>query len=319
LHVNAQLQNWRFGLIFGRVFQRRLQKMQLQNLRFERVYSPDPAGANRFSYPHFSSRQIAMTEVVSESIYDHPKYYDLVFGADCAAEMKFIRQCGERFASGKVRKLFEPACGTGRLLVHLAKHGYGVAGIDLNPKAVEFCNQRLARKGIRGRAWVADMSDFTAPAKYDVAFNTINSFRHLLTQQQALGHLRSMGNCIRRGGLYLLGVHITPNEAAPSDTESWSARRGHVGVNTHMWTIDRNKRTRIERFGIRFDIHTPSRNWRIEDMLVLRSYTAEQMRRLIRDSEVWQCEETYDFHYQIARPIVVDASSEDVVYILRRR
>ncbi len=260
-----------------------------------------------------------MTEVVSESIYDHPKYYDLVFGADCAAELKFIRQCGERFASGKVRKLFEPACGTGRLLVHLAKHGYQIAGIDLNPKAVEFCNLRLARKGIQGRAWVADMSDFIAPTRYDIAFNTINSFRHLATQQQALGHLRSMGNCVRRGGLYLLGVHLTPTQAAPSETESWSARRGHLAVNTHMWTIQRDSRKRVERFGIRFDIHTPSRGWRIEDVLVLRSYTAEQMRRLIRSSEVWECIETFDFCYQINAPVAVDAGSEDVVYVLRRR
>jgi SAM-dependent methyltransferase len=260
-----------------------------------------------------------MPEVVRESIYDHPKYYDLVFGADCAAELKFIRQCGERFATGRVKKLFEPACGTGRLLVHLAKHGYQVAGIDLNPKAVEFCNARLERKGIRGRAWVADMSNFTAPTRHDIAFNTINSFRHLATQLQALGHLHAMGDCIRSGGLYLLGVHLTPTQTAPSETESWSARRGHLAVNTHMWTIERNPEKRVERFGIRFDIHTPRRSWQIDDVLVLRSYTAEQMKRLIRSSEVWECVETYDFCYQIDAPVSVDAGSEDVVYVLRRR
>lgn len=258
-------------------------------------------------------------EVVQESIYDHPKYYDLVFGADCAAEVSFIRECGQKFASGKVNRLFEPACGTGRLLVALAKQGYRVAGIDLNAKAIEFCNERLERSGFAASTWVADMSDFTAPNRYDVAFNTINSFRHLLTEKQALGHLRAMGDCIRPGGIYLLGVHLTPTKAAPSETESWSARRGHLAVNTHMWTIDRNRRTRIERFGIRFDIHTPSRSWRIEDMLVLRSYTDVQMERLIASAEVWECLETFDFHYRIDEPAKVDASSEDVVYVLRRK
>jgi len=260
-----------------------------------------------------------MTEVVKESIYDHPKYYDLVFGADCAAEQKFIRRCGQEFAKGKIRKLFEPACGTGRLLVHLAKHGYEIAGIDLNAKAIEFCNNRLERQGIKGRAWVADMSDFETPKQYDLAFNTINSFRHLATEQQSLGHLRSMGGVVRSGGLYLLGIHLTPTAAAPSETESWQARRGNLAVNTHMWTIDRNRRKRVERFGIRFDIHTPSRSWQIEDILVLRSYTADQMQRLIRASECWECVETFDFSYQSDEPIVVDAGTEDVVYVLRRR
>ena len=41
-----------------------------------------------------------------------------------------------------MRRLFEPGCGTGRLLVKLAQAGYEVAGNDLNPKAVDYCNAR---------------------------------------------------------------------------------------------------------------------------------------------------------------------------------
>ena len=62
-------------------------------------------------------------EVVEESIYDHPKYYDLVFGADCAAEIKFILGCGRAFMRRQPKRFFEPACGTGRLLFALAKAG----------------------------------------------------------------------------------------------------------------------------------------------------------------------------------------------------
>jgi len=261
----------------------------------------------------------AEIETVVESIYDHPKYYDLVFGADCAAELKFIVQCGEHFASGKIRKLFEPACGTGRLLFHLAKRGYSVDGIDLNPKAVEFCNERLARHGFEARATVADMSAFESKKKFDLAFNTINSFRHLPTEKSAQGHLESMGRCIRKGGLYLLGIHLTPTKAEPSEGEAWSARRGHLAINTRMWTIERNPAKRVERFGIRFDIHNPTRSWRIDDVLVLRSYTASQMENLIDKSGMWEVAETFDFVYDVDSPVTVDATSEDVVYVLRRK
>lgn len=258
-------------------------------------------------------------ETVVESIYDHPKYYDLVFGADCAAELKFITHCVERFATGKIRKLFEPACGTGRLLFHLAKRGFTVSGIDLNPKAVKFCNDRFSRHGIRNRVRVADMSTFETKTRYDVAFNTINSFRHLASEQAAESHMAAMGRCVRSGGLYLLGVHLTPTKATPSEGESWSARRGYLAINTHMWTVERNKARRIERFGIRFDIHTPTRSWRIDDVLVLRSYTSTQMQNLIDRSGVWEIVATYDFCYDIDSPIVIDAVSEDVVYVLKRK
>ena len=61
------------------------------------------------------------------------------------------------------------------------------------------------------------------------------------------------------------------------------------------------------------------KSFRIEDELVLRSYTAPQMDRLIDSSGCWDCIETYDFRYRIDEPIEVDSTSEDVVYVLKRK
>ncbi len=257
--------------------------------------------------------------MVEESIYDHPKYYDLVFGTDCAAEVKFIVGCGDAFMRRRPKRFFEPACGTGRLLFALAKRGHTVGGLDLNEKAVAFCNARLQRRGFSPSAFVADMSDFRVPRPYDIGFNTINSFRHLDSERAARRHLRCMGEAIREGGLYLLGVHLTPSEVPPSETESWSARRGHLSINTHMWTKERDRESRVERFGIRFDIHRPTESFRIVDELVLRSYTPVQMNRLIRSSGCWETVETFSFAYDLDDPIEVDRATEDVVYVLRRK
>ena len=257
-------------------------------------------------------------ETINESIYDHPKYYDLVFGADCAAEMHFIRDVNDEFLGGKARRLFEPACGTGRLLYGLAKHDFAVEGIDLNDKAIDYCNERFRRADMPETAWVADMSDFKSRKKFDLAFNTINSFRHLMTGAAAEGHLRSMAAGAHKGAIYLLGIHLTPTEEPPSDSESWSARRGHLAVTTDMWTIERLPKKRLERFGIAFDIYTPTRQWRIEDELRLRSYTPRQMEDLVLGEGSWEIIETFDFAYDIDSPATVDASTEDVVYVLRR-
>ena len=258
-------------------------------------------------------------EVLRESIYDHPKYYDLVFGADCAAEVKFILACGEQYMSKPVQRLLEPACGTGRLLYAFAKRGYQVGGLDLNQRAVDFCNARLRRHGFAASAFVGDMSDFRVKRKYDIAFNTINSFRHLSSELAARAHLDCVARAVKVGGLYLLGVHLTPTKVPPSETESWSARRGHLSISTYMWTRKRDRTRRVERFGIQFDVHSPSRSFRIKDELVLRSYTARQMDRLIRSSPHWESIATYDFAYDIKAPITVDGASEDVVYVLQRR
>jgi SAM-dependent methyltransferase len=257
-------------------------------------------------------------EVLNESIYDHPRWYDLVFGSDCAAETRFIEGCTKRFFSGRAKRMFEPACGTGRLLLRLAQKGYQIGGLDLNPHAVEFCNERLKRLGQKSAAWVADMSAFEVKKPFDIAFNTINSFRHLSTEQAALAHLKCMGEAVVEGGLYLLGFHLTPTVGIAEDQESWVIRRGHLCIQTRMWPIEKQPKKRMERFGIQFDIHTPSRTFRINDELRLRSYTAAQAKKLIQNAGCWEIAETYDFHYDLRKPVVVNASSEDVVFVLRR-
>ena len=86
-----------------------------------------------------------------------------------------------------------------------------------------------------------------------------------------------------------------------------------------MWTKSRDKKQRIERFGIRFDVHRPTRSTRIVDELVLRSYTVGQMNRLIKSSKCWETIQTFSFAYDLDDPIEVDGATEDVVYVLRRK
>ena len=256
---------------------------------------------------------------IQASIYDFPVYYDLVFGSDTAPELRFLRACFDHFVSGKVERLFEPACGTGRLIYRLGQKGYEVGGIDLNGKAVEYCNERLERLGIAGRAIVGDMSNFKIRKKFDAAFNTINSFRHLHSEEAAIGHLESMASVVRKGGIYALGLHLTPTKGEPTDEESWSARRGQLSINTYMWPIEKKPKQRLERFGIRFDVYKPTDNFRIEDVLELRSYTHSQFLGLLKAVSKWEVAEFFDFGYSIQEPIKLDSRSEDVVVILRRK
>jgi SAM-dependent methyltransferase len=107
-----------------------------------------------------------MTESIAGHLYDYPKYYDLVFGSDWKAEFDFLVACFEKHAGRKVKRLFKPACGTGRLLIKLAQHGFEVSGNDLNPKAVDYCNQRMSKAGFGDVAVVGDMVQDTRPRSF---------------------------------------------------------------------------------------------------------------------------------------------------------
>lgn len=260
-----------------------------------------------------------MLETINGNLYDFPKYYDLVYGSDWKAEVDFLEACFAKHVRGKVKRLFEPACGTGRLMFRMAQAGYDVAGLDLNEKAVEFCNARLEKHGLKPTAFVGDMCDFTLKRPVDAAFNTINSFRHLGSEEQALAHLQCVAKSLRKDGIYVLGLHLSPTKGEPLETESWAARRGHLSVLSRLWVIERNRRRRQERVGMSFDVYTPTRQFRINDESSFRMYSAAQMASLLDSIRQFELLETYDFGYEIDEPIEIDGSTEDVVYILRRR
>lgn len=259
-----------------------------------------------------------MTNAVTASIYDFPKYYDLLFGSDCKAEQDFLKACFAKHAGRKVKRIFEPACGTGRLLIRMAKAGFGVGGNDLNPKAVKFCNDRLVRHGYPATVTVGDMSSFKVNRKFDAAFNTINTFRHLGTESLAVSHMECMAEGMNKGGLYVLGIHLEPTIGQPMEEESWSARRGNLVVNSYMWSKGIDRKNRMEHLGMHIDVFTPTRRLRIVDHMDYRTYKKAQFYSLMQKVPQLEIVETYDFAYDINKPIRIKPETEDVVFVLRK-
>lgn len=259
-----------------------------------------------------------MQEIIEDDLYNYPKYYDLVFGSDWAAELAFLKACFAKHGAGNIRRLFEPGCGTGRLMYRLAKVGYEVAGNDLAAPAVDYCNDRLAKHGFPRTAVVGDMCDFRTSGKFDAAFNMINTFRHLPSEDHALRHLRCIAQALRTGGLYVLGLHLTPTRGEPMDEEQWAARRGNLSVLSRLWTIEHNRRRRIERVRMSFDVYTPTRTFRLVNCADFRIYTARHMADLLDRVPELRVVATYDFAYNIDGEIEIGPETEDVVFVLRK-
>ena len=68
--------------------------------------------------------------------------------------------------------------------------------------------------GLDESAFVADMSDFRVRRRHDIAFNTINSFRHLGSEATALRHMRCMGQAVRNRWALFVGRAPDANESA---------------------------------------------------------------------------------------------------------
>ena len=219
--------------------------------------------------------------------YDHPAYYDLAFRSETRSEADFIEAACRKYCPFAVRRLLEPACGTGRLVAELAARGYRVSGFDLSGPALAYLRRRLAARGLGGTIWAADMADFTLAEPVDAAYNTFDSFRHLLDERAARRHLECVAGSLRPGGIYILGFHLLPPDAAEECTERWTARHGRTQLTVTLRVLSSDRRRRLENMRVSMLVRSRGKPLRFRDEFSLRMYTAGQFRRLLAAVPCW--------------------------------
>lgn len=292
------------------------------------------------------------------SWYDIPRYYDIAMQDEAEVEIAFIKEVIEKYdlKSSKRRgkfpwkvnvlfdnaltgcKILEPACGTGRLIAPLVALDHEVHAFDLSEMMVTFAYEKYARatrilptrlddesmrnaldKASRVRIFVDDMTNFRLSEKFDLGICLLDSFRHLTTEETALSHLRSMARAIRRGGIYLLGLHLLPMDASLECTERWTQERKGTKVTTTFRVTSASRSKRIENIRVSTLVREKGKELRFRDEFPLRIYTAAQLKSLIAKVPEWRIESVHDYWYELDYPMKLDNEMSDTVLVLKRR
>ena len=254
--------------------------------------------------------------------YDTPLYYDIIFDADTPREADFLEAVWQRHAGpGRGRRVLEPACGSGRLVLELARRGWRVDGFDASQPMLDYARDRLAAAGLRARLWPDRLQDFTAPAagSYDLAHCLVSTFKYLLTEADARACLQRVADALRPGGLFVLGLHLSDYERTQPDHERWVATRDGVEVvcNTRTWPADR--RTRLENLRTRLRVRREGQTQTQETRWPFRTYDTRQLRALLRAVPELETVACHDFTHDAASEFQLDGGHLDVVLVLRRR
>jgi len=264
---------------------------------------------------HNDMQMIPNDQTFHASVYDYPSYYDVLFNSSWKREYEFLLHAFKTHASIPVKRIFEPACGTGRFLWRLAKDGFQVRGLDLNRKAVAFCNRRMRRHGFADAALCGDITvDLRLDRPIDAAFNLVSSFCHLTHEKQAENHLWLIADALRPGGLYLLGFHLKPQGIAECGSESWTARRGSLSLSSHLKSVHWNEKERTETIEIQMTAQKPHGTVHLFDRFEFRTYTLVQYRNLLRKVGRFEVVQSYNFMFE---PIKPDSTTEDVIFVLK--
>lgn len=258
--------------------------------------------------------------------YDHPHYYDIVFDGDTSREADFLEDVfAEHGHGGRQRRVLEPACGSGRLLAEFARRGWKATGFDLNERMLAYARTRPVRAGAPGlRVFPARLESFPPCGPVDLAHCILSTFKYVLTGKGAASHLRLVARSLVRGGLYVLGIHLTDYRRRTTDREQWTGEKDGVRVASDTWTSPADRKSRRERLRNRMVVHEPGpqgrpRVRRIETHWECRTYDARQLRALIGRAPELEIVACYDFNHDILLRRGFDDEKEDLVVVLRKR
>jgi hypothetical protein len=201
----------------------------------------------------------------------------------------------------------------------MASRGWKAVGFDASDSMLGFARERLRKARLRAELVNARMESFRLPGRFELAHCFVSTFKYLLDEESARDHLKCVAQALAKGGLYVLGFHLSEYGLPGLDRERWIGRRDGVKVvcNIQSWPPVRS--TRREKVRSRLVVEEAGRVRRTETTWEFRTYDAIEAKRLLRSVPELEHLATYDFHYDWSHPRRIDDGQLDTVLILRRR
>jgi SAM-dependent methyltransferase len=130
-------------------------------------------------------------------------FYDIEhahFDEDLNMYMNFAELCGS--------PLLELACGSGRLLVPLAREGYQLTGVDTSATMLNLAQHALEQAKVAAQCTLVqeNMCALSLGQKFRLAFIALGSFGHVCTRLEQRQTLAAVRDHLTPGGKFILDI-----------------------------------------------------------------------------------------------------------------
>lgn len=150
-------------------------------------------------------------DLVKQTIefYD-PELYALEAGVSYGREERhlFYADLAERIGG----PVLEIGCGTGDILISVAKRGISTDGIDLSPRMIDYCTRRLRAVDTTLSALIrirqADMRVAEYDRSYAGVFVPYHALYHLLSAQEIVMTLERIWSALRPNGVFAFDIFL---------------------------------------------------------------------------------------------------------------
>lgn len=224
-------------------------------------------------------------------LYDDPLVYDVLHAPGTGEEVDGLIAIERRFVPMDTPRLWlEPACGTGRYLREAAARGIAAIGFDLREGMIEYARERTPA-GAACEWFVGDMTDFARRVgrrRVSLAFNLINTIRHLPSDEAMLAHLAEVERVLAPGGAYIVGLSLTAYGRESPSEDVWTGARGRLRVTQVVQYLPPrstgNPKSRSELVVSHLVLDRPTGVEHRDSSYRLRTYSLEQFRALVERS-----------------------------------
>ena len=226
---------------------------------------------------------ITHKETDAFELYSHPEIYDIAFSWDLSEEIRFFNRVFETQVPFSVKRILEPACGTGRMLRALAGGGFKVTGYDDNPFMVRYAEDSIAADGKYARVTLADMVSAEIPGEFDAAVNSINSIGYLHSDDEIVSHFRTTGSSLRENGVYVLHLNFAHKGELPAG-DFWTLERSGIRVSTLWRILNEDRETKLSHQVCTFEVEQNGKMDRFEERHTLRLWLFSDLEKLAHRS-----------------------------------
>jgi SAM-dependent methyltransferase len=135
------------------------------------------------------------------------KYYDGAYSAKQGlVDLPFYLDLAEQIGG----PILEVACGTGRILLPIARKGIEIHGVDNSRPMLKILEKHLAREphGVRQRVTLheGDMRDFRLGAQYPLVIIPFRPMQHMHTVEDQISALTTAASHLSEGGILAFDV-----------------------------------------------------------------------------------------------------------------
>ncbi|MGN0136253.1 methyltransferase domain-containing protein [Anaerotignum sp.] len=175
----------------------------------------------------------------------------------------------------KPKTVIDLGCGTGSILLPLAKEGFEVIGVDLSPEMLTEADHKAAEEGLSLRLVCQDMTELELGEKADCILSLCDCMNYLTEDGQLEDAFRSIARHMKKESLFLFDMNT---EYKFREVLGQNVFGSAEETAAYIWENDYDEEEKINEYYVSFFIEQENGLYeRVEEYHYERAYSMEEI------------------------------------------